>query len=551
MICPNCHTENRESAKYCDECGFPLQGKIAQVAAEADEALEEGAAADDLGESMRSVVKDSEHQVKDTAFLNAETQMMPVSEEAADRDLQATSVLEPIDLRPSASASGPISKEAIPSIEVAGVNADENGDPYDISDALLDDADFEESPAADDDATGSATKAPVAKKDDAFLNGETQRIDADLSGFEKTMFGDRIENPYQERLIKESDAVQKNNWHDGATMQMPAIEGDETPKSRDFKESSTVKKSGRKTKVIIAIVIAVVVVAAAIAGATYALEIWGGKSIPDVCGMTQSEAQKVLEGQGFTVRSTQVKSDDTEGLVLIMDPVAGSRQSEGSEVVIHVSVARSVPNVVGKTRAEAEALMANEGFEKVTYKEVRSDETEGTVLTVFPDAGTRGRANTEITVEVAVPYTVPDVSDMTSYEAQTAISDAGLSPYIVYVDNENYAEGAVLGTNPEAGEKVTGGSSVAVQVAVHRSSELISATRELIFTGATIQVGSTNYYVTSLDACSYIGNDQTSFTMTASAYVTLLGEMVMGSPRSVSGVITWTSDNQVSSIEAS
>ena len=26
MKCPNCETENRESAKFCDECGFPLLG---------------------------------------------------------------------------------------------------------------------------------------------------------------------------------------------------------------------------------------------------------------------------------------------------------------------------------------------------------------------------------------------------------------------------------------------------------------------------------------------------------------------------------------------
>ena len=24
MICPNCHTPNRNSAKFCDECGYEL-----------------------------------------------------------------------------------------------------------------------------------------------------------------------------------------------------------------------------------------------------------------------------------------------------------------------------------------------------------------------------------------------------------------------------------------------------------------------------------------------------------------------------------------------
>ena len=42
MICPNCQTENRDQAKFCDQCGFQLSGLIAQVAADvasSDEAV--------------------------------------------------------------------------------------------------------------------------------------------------------------------------------------------------------------------------------------------------------------------------------------------------------------------------------------------------------------------------------------------------------------------------------------------------------------------------------------------------------------------------------
>ena len=34
MLCPNCESENRDGAKFCDECGFPLTGAIAARAAE-------------------------------------------------------------------------------------------------------------------------------------------------------------------------------------------------------------------------------------------------------------------------------------------------------------------------------------------------------------------------------------------------------------------------------------------------------------------------------------------------------------------------------------
>ena len=34
MRCPNCENENRDQAKFCDECGFPLTGAIARAAIE-------------------------------------------------------------------------------------------------------------------------------------------------------------------------------------------------------------------------------------------------------------------------------------------------------------------------------------------------------------------------------------------------------------------------------------------------------------------------------------------------------------------------------------
>ena len=33
MICPNCQSENKDGAKFCNDCGFPLTGRMAAVAA--------------------------------------------------------------------------------------------------------------------------------------------------------------------------------------------------------------------------------------------------------------------------------------------------------------------------------------------------------------------------------------------------------------------------------------------------------------------------------------------------------------------------------------
>ena len=55
----------------------------------------------------------------------------------------------------------------------------------------------------------------------------------------------------------------------------------------------------------------------------------------------------------------------------------------------------------------------------------KSNEREGLVLGIAPEAGSKAAAGTEITVTVAVPFTVPDVKGKTLEEATTIIEKAG------------------------------------------------------------------------------------------------------------------------------
>ena len=75
----------------------------------------------------------------------------------------------------------------------------------------------------------------------------------------------------------------------------------------------------------------------------------------------------------------------------------------------------------------------------------RSDEPEGTVLSVSPEEGEKAKASTGITLKVAQAYTVPDVSGMSYNQAAQAIKDAGLSSTAVYVYSETASEGAIMG----------------------------------------------------------------------------------------------------------
>lgn len=513
MICPNCHSENRDGAKFCNECGFPLSGKIAAFAAEADDAKDIPA----------SEPVEPEPQTAEAAEVS-EAEEAPV---AADLSPEPEPVEEP-------DISGNLER-TLPTIDVEGVNVDEDGnefdfDPFDDADTPEFDYDEEDSdlPYEDEeeytDETGAIPPIPPIDPDRT----------ADLSGIEC--------------LVEPGYVPPQASWKTGDTMQMPRIEGQEAPKQREFRAPDANAKRGGKGKVV-AIVVAVLVFAAiAAAGITYQMELWGGKMVPDVVGLTQSEAQSVLEGKGFTVRATQVKSDETEGIVLLMDPSANARQETGTEVVIHVSIARTIPDVVGKQRDEAQALLTEEAFENVKVTEQKSDEAPGTVLDITPAAKGKAKAATPITLTVAVPYTVPEVAGKGWDDAKAALEAETYVALAYYVYDDSVTPGTVVGTDPAAGTQLASGSNVTVNVAKSRGSELEAAARSYLQSAGSISIGGTMYEIASVDGVSYQGNDQTSFTITGSAVTTLDGETVRGSTRQRTGTITWNSANEIVSI---
>ncbi|WP_294419641.1 PASTA domain-containing protein, partial [uncultured Senegalimassilia sp.] len=335
-----------------------------------------------------------------------------------------------------------------------------------------------------------------------------------------------------------------------AEMAAEAVKPEAKTKDEKKPESKAKRMPGSR---IAAIVAAIVLICGGIAaGVTYQMEMWGGKIVPDVTGMTQADATYMLQNKGFTVRSTTVPSDSTEGLVLLMDPGAGARQEEGAEVVIHVSTSRTVPKVVGSTQDSALKALSDNGFENVDVQMERSDEPEGTVLSISPDEGDKAKASTAITLTVAQAYTVPDVSGMSYNEAVKAIKDAGLSSTAVNVYSETASEGSIMGVEPAAGSKVTSDTVVVISLAKSRASELTAAARSYLSSTTLTASDGSSFTVSSVDSVSYQGNDTVAFTASgkASKSVTVLGQTisVAGDSKQVSGTVTFDSSNNVASV---
>ena len=174
------------------------------------------------------------------------------------------------------------------------------------------------------------------------------------------------------------------------------------------------------------------------------------------------------------------------------------------------------------------------------------------MLSVNPGEGEKAKASTAITLTVAEAYTVPDITGMTYREAVSAIEGAGLQAASTYTYNETVPEGTLLGSDPQAGSKVSSDTVVTINIAKSRGSELTQAARSYLASNTLKASDNSAFTVSSVDSVTYQGDNTVSFTATgrASTSVTVLGQTlsVSGDSKQVSGTITFDSSDNVTSV---
>jgi serine/threonine-protein kinase len=158
----------------------------------------------------------------------------------------------------------------------------------------------------------------------------------------------------------------------------------------------------------------------------------GEAPVPLVGGLPADEAADRLREAGFKSEQRREFSDDVRrGRVIETTPPEGSTARKGSTVTLVVSRGKeraAVPDVVGRSRDEAERLLQDAGFKTAVSEEESEDEDPGTVLRQEPAAGTQVAQGATVDLVVAkapeeVP--VPGVIDSTEEDATQALEDAG------------------------------------------------------------------------------------------------------------------------------
>jgi serine/threonine protein kinase/beta-lactam-binding protein with PASTA domain len=131
------------------------------------------------------------------------------------------------------------------------------------------------------------------------------------------------------------------------------------------------------------------------------------KTVPDLTGKQEAAAVSALASAGLSSNVKEVQSTEPAGQVVSQSPPGGTQVAPGTQVTLSVSEGgSSVPNVIGKTVAEATQLLESKGFQvnQVTGN-APAGTTPGTVYSMSPSPGSSAQAGATITIDVAAAAT--------------------------------------------------------------------------------------------------------------------------------------------------
>ncbi|MCI1935559.1 MAG: Stk1 family PASTA domain-containing Ser/Thr kinase [Bifidobacteriaceae bacterium] len=186
-------------------------------------------------------------------------------------------------------------------------------------------------------------------------------------------------------------------------------------------------------------------------------------TVPDVTGLTQSEAKEELESAGFVVGSTS--SEDSANVpkdrVTRTDPAAATSQPKGTSIILYISTGQtSVPDVTGKSSTEAQETLSKQGFSITIQSQNSNSVAKGVVIKTDPVKGSTVTQGSMITVYVSngkEQATVPqDMKSKTLDTVQALLQNAGFTNIQISGSTESTAVVTKVTAN---GKDVTNGGS--------------------------------------------------------------------------------------------
>lgn len=197
--------------------------------------------------------------------------------------------------------------------------------------------------------------------------------------------------------------------------------------------------------------------------------------VPSLVGEKEEVARQICEKKNLTMKVVSQKHSDEykEGTVIEQKTEAGRKVKKKTVIEVVVSSGAEeaeVPDVSGMNEDDAWETLKAKGFTKHDVTTEYNDEVpEGDVIRTTPEAGETVTVDTEIVLIVskgAEKKTVPKITGMTVSEAQSKLSQAGLSDG--GTSEERYSNsveaGVIIEQSVQANKKVDAGTSVSYVV---------------------------------------------------------------------------------------
>lgn len=193
-----------------------------------------------------------------------------------------------------------------------------------------------------------------------------------------------------------------------------------------------------------------------------------GNEIPNVVGLTETQARALLPNYTITIQRApdpRIPKDRVASQI----PLATTQIAKGSAVTLTISDGPGnaiVPDgLVGMSLIDARTALAAAGLVISKTEATPSDEMQGTVLKVTPEAGSTITAGAGVVLTIASgEVEVPDLIGVEAIQAKTLLIQAGFLVREFYDYDPDQAVGVVIRQAPDAGTTQTIGKSVTITI---------------------------------------------------------------------------------------
>lgn len=213
--------------------------------------------------------------------------------------------------------------------------------------------------------------------------------------------------------------------------------------------------------------------------------------VPMLLGLAKEVAASELEARSLKIGNQKAQdSVDPPGTVIGQNPDGGDLvpPDSGVDIIIAKDPYVIVPDFVGKTFKQANALLEKADLVLGSVEERASDAPAGTVISQEPEAQLKALRGSELNLVIAVRAMtkVPGVTGLMLAEAKKAIQGAKLVLGSAKMRVSSKPEGMVLEQTPQKGASVPAGSEVSLVVGESDQVEVPSVVNKKLADAKTI-----------------------------------------------------------------